>query len=335
MSAAQWFPPVSLIGHLSQQPEAFEFFQAVRLLQLYLKQQKNLSAAQILDEVIEFNASLALAFQKSEIEALKTAEQSGRYIMVPTMLGLTGNLGALPLVYTQKLNSSSWAKKHGSLAFLNLFNNRLINLFYQASIKHNLPLLAEVYQDQHYLHCLYALAGYSPIDHLQLQGKEDYVFAEFGGLLQGQTLNVETIQQLLTGLLNYPVRVHQFIAEWFEIPIDSRSYLSNNGLQLGVNSFCGERVRQIDSKIQLEIGPLKYLDYRDFLPAGKKYNLLKKILSKLCDLTLIVEIRLVLHKHEINTVTLTDKNHIGLGQGAFLASKATKIHQSQTIFLLK
>lgn len=335
MSAAQWFSPVSLIAGLSQQPEGFEFFQAVRLLQLYLKQQKNLSADQVLDEAIEFNATLSLAFQKSEIESLKHVEQTGRYIIIPTMLGLTGNLGALPLVYTQKLKSSLWARKHGSLAFLNLFNNRLINLFYKAAIKHNLPLLAEIYQDKRYLNCIHALTGYSQTENSPDNLKEDYIFAEFGGLLQGQTLNVETIQQLLTAILNHPVKVHQFIAEWFEIPVSNRSYLSDNSVQLGINSFCGEKVKQIDSKIQLEIGPLSYSDYLELLPTGKKYQLLKKILSRLCNLILIVEVKLVIQKQAVKPVCLAFNNNIGIGQGAFLLSKEPQNHQSQTRFILK
>lgn len=340
MSAAQWFSPVSLIAGLAQQPEGFEFFQAVRLLQLYLKQQKNISADQVLDEVIEFNASLSLAFQKNEVEALSQSDKTGRYVIIPTMMGLTGNLGALPLIYTQKLNSSMWAKKHGSLAFLNLFNNRLINLFYRASIKHNLPLLTEIYQDKHYLNCIHALTGYGPtktssVDQTEIDFRADYIFAEFAGLLQGQTLNVETIQQLLTAILNHPVKVHQFMAEWFDIPVQSRSYLSLNGVQLGVNSFCGEKVRQIDSKIQLEIGPLVYVDYLDLLPDGKKYQLLQKILSQLCNLTLIVEIKLVIHQAEIKPVSLGSNNNIGIGRGAFLISKRPQNHQSQTRFLLK
>lgn len=335
MSAAQWFSPVSIIAGLKQQPEGYEFFQAVRLLQLYLKQQKGLSASEVLDEAIEFNATLSLAFQKSEVETLKLAEKTDRYIIVPTMLGLTGNLGALPIVYTQKLNSSVWARKHGSLAFLNLFNNRLINLFYQASLKHNLPLLAEIYQDKHYLNCLHALSGYSPILNSSTQHREDYIFAEFGGLLQGQTLNVETLKQLLTAILNHPVEIHQFIAEWFEIPLGSRSYLTESGVQLGINSFCGERVKQIDSKIQIEIGPLLYGDYMALLPTGKKYQLLKKILNRLCNITLIVEIKLVIHRAAIKPISLTIDNGVGIGQGAFLISKSIQQHQSQTRFILK
>lgn len=333
MSSAQRLPQNSVIDALFDQPTSFEFFQAIRLLQLYFKQHKQVGADKTLNELLSFKSSISMAFPKGELEGL--SETDGRYTLTPTMLGLTGNLGALPLVYSQKLASSLWAKKNGSLAFLDLFNNRLINLFYQSSIKSNLPLLSELDHEKNYLYCIHALEGYVP---RQNDSKDDFInqsFAEFSGLIQGQMLNVESIQQILCAVLKQSVVIHQFIPEWFVIPEHHRSVLqSGSQLQLGVNSFCGERVRQIDSKIQLEIGPLNYKDYAALLPSGKLYPVLRKLLLRLCNPTLIIEVVLVIDKKEIKPFKIGDNEVLGLGRGAFLTSTPFDKDQSQTRFLL-
>ena len=335
MSAAQRISQISVIDTLFSEPAAFEFFQAVRLLQRHLKHTKNIDAEKALNDFIQFNATLSLAFQKSELESLVACENNNGYILIPSMIGLTGNLGALPLVYTQKLNTNSWAKKNGSTVFLDLFNNRLINLFYKASIQYNLPLLAELKQDKHYLDCIHALSGISPRPSIVNNKLISQVLAEFGGLLQGQMLNAESIQQLLSAVLKQPVIVHQFIPEWFTIPNESRNYLSAPHIQLGLNTFCGERVKQIDSKIQLEIGPLDYVTYLKFLPEGEFNKILRQLLKKIISFTTHVEVVLVIDKNQVRNIQLNQKNiNIGLAGGAFLVSRPLKNHQSQTRFII-
>lgn len=335
MSAAQRISQASVIDTLFSEPAAFEFFQAVRLLQRYLKHTKRIGAEKALNDFIQFNATLSLAFQKSELGSLVACENNTGYLLIPSMIGLTGNLGALPLIYTQKLNTSSWAKKHGSTVFLDLFNNRLINLFYKASIQYNLPLLAELKQDKHYLECIHALTGISPRPSISNNQLVSQVLAEFGGLLQGQMLNAESIQQLLTAVLKQSVVIHQFIPEWFVIPAESRNYLSAPHIQLGINTFCGERVKQIDSKIQIEIGPLDYNSYLKFLPNGEFNIILRQILKKIISFTTHIEILLVIDKEQVRNIQLNDKNiSIGLAGGAFLVSRPLLHHQSQTRFVI-
>lgn len=333
MSSAQRFQKTSVIESLLSQPASFEFFQAVRVLQLYLKQKEQQSADHVLNELINFKSSLSLAFPKSEIESL--GQHDGHYVLVPTMFGLTGNSGALPLVYSQKLASSLWAKKNGSLAFLDLFNNRLINLFYQAAIKHNLPLLSELNPQKSYLSCIHAIEGYIADQKDPFDDLINHSLAEFSGLVQGQMLNVESIQQILRSVLKQKVSINQFIPEWFVIPEEHRSRLSSlGGAQLGVNSFCGDRVKQIDSKIQLEIGPLDYTDYAALLPSGSLYPMLKKLLKRLCNPTLIVEVILIINKCAVQPIVLGKGSGQGIGRGAFLISQPVEEHQSQTKFLL-
>ena len=61
---------------------------------------------------------------------------------------------------------------------------------------------------------------------------------------------------------------------------------------------------------------------------------LKKILSSWCSPTLMVDVRLILKKEQIQPLCLDSKSEIGLMQGAFLRSKPTAEHNSETCYAL-
>ena len=71
MSTTQWSTRPSLIESLETHPEQFDFFQAVRLLQLSLRQSNQIDPESALGEEISFFSSLSLAFPSGEIESLR------------------------------------------------------------------------------------------------------------------------------------------------------------------------------------------------------------------------------------------------------------------------
>lgn len=351
MSATQWSTRPSVIESLEQNPEQYDFFQAVRLLQLSLRQSSHVDPESALGEEISFFSSLSLAFPAGEIESLRVKQPliddtysddefvhskslpSKRYRLCPAMIGLTGPLGALPVVYTQGLSAQVTIKQDSAAAsFLDLFNNRLISLFFKAATRYSLPLQYEIKGRHAYLDHLHALAGYTPT-----QSNEptiDEAFAQFGGLIQGQQVSGESLRQVLSSYLNEPVSVDQFIPEWFEIPEDQRTCLGGNFAQLGQTTFCGARVLQIDSRIRLNIGPLSQETYDAMLPTGKMYLAIKQLLTRWCSPTTSIEVVLVLDKTAAHAAQLGNNTNRSLGQGLFLLSRPVDQHQSQTSYML-
>lgn len=346
MSTTQWSTRSSVIESLEQHTEQYDFFQAVRLLQLSLRQSSNVDPESALGEEISFFSSLSLAFPMGEIESLRIkyaviddesidskALPCKRYRLCPTMIGLTGPLGALPMVYTQGLSAQVTIKQDSAAAsFLDLFNNRLISLFFKAATRYNLPLQYENKGRHAYLDHLHALAGYTPTQ--SSEPTIDEAFAQFGGLIQGQQVSGESLRQVLSSYLNEPVSVDQFIPEWFDIPEDQRTCLGGSFAQLGQTTFCGARVQQIDSRIRLNIGPLSQETYDALLPHGKIYLAMKQLLNRWCSPTTSIEVVLVLDKKAIHAAQLGNNANRSLGQGLFLLSKPVDQHQSQTRYML-
>ncbi|MBJ7436676.1 MAG: type VI secretion system baseplate subunit TssG, partial [Acinetobacter sp.] len=91
-----------------------------------------------------------------------------------------------------------------------------------------------------------------------------------------------------------------------------------------INTFCGENIRQIDGKIEIEVGPVPYAEYLKFLPDQAESIKLKRLLSSWLSPTLGVDLRIILRKDDIQPIQLSSTITIGLSQGAFLMPMPTE-----------
>src|SRR5690606_10676423 len=122
-------------------PLQFDFFQAVRLLELQSPQQRQVGATASPDEeLVRFAAGMGTALLASSIADLRPSCEVQGVVrpreMTIAFLGLTGPSGALPSHYTEllwRLNRDVRTReKQAVRAWFDLFNHRLISLFYRA-----------------------------------------------------------------------------------------------------------------------------------------------------------------------------------------------------------
>ncbi|CAM4326320.1 type VI secretion system baseplate subunit TssG [Acinetobacter pragensis] len=313
MHAERWWQEASVIEDLLKNPASFEFIQAARLL----RHMPYADADQYWAANFQFNSSLKLNFPQSEIESLQI--ERGQVHLTNLVVGLTGMQGALPYSYTNKIKSSSRQPRTEAQQFLNLFNHKLTAQYVDASINYNLPLRYEIDHENKYLDIIHALNGYIKNQH-HPQDMENLV-AEFSGLMQGQNNSVYALKTMLRCIFDVNVDVLEFIPAKFNLSAEHKSCLGRlPGAALGVNTFCGETVHQIDDRIELLIGPLNRKDYLDFLPQGSMSEKLKQIISMWCSPTLLVEVRLILKKEDIKPVCLSSNSVVGLSQATVLSS---------------
>ncbi|RMF83908.1 MAG: type VI secretion system baseplate subunit TssG, partial [Nitrospinota bacterium] len=132
----------------------FSFFQAVRLLEhLYPHRQPVGQDAQPSHEVVRFRTHLSLGFPASEIhEITPPTDEEQPAQMTVTFMGLTGPSGVLPRHYTEFLLERVRRKDYTLHDFLDLFNHRLLSLFYRAWEKYRFPISYERTVLQHQRH---------------------------------------------------------------------------------------------------------------------------------------------------------------------------------------
>ena len=172
-----------VIERLFAEPHRFEYFQAVRMLELWLKR-NGVPHEGAVANFLRFQNSVSLNFPASQIEALqpeprnvaRDARSLGealrraelKYIRVtPAFMGMLGMTGSLPAHYTERIAAQQlYDKDDGPRAFLDTFSNRALALFYEAWRKYRLELKYQIGGKDLFLPLLLALAG---VGHTSLQ----------------------------------------------------------------------------------------------------------------------------------------------------------------------
>lgn len=326
MRSERWWQEASVIDELFKQPTAFDFVQSIRLLR-HVPYQHNLK---YWADDFHFEASIELNFPRTEIESLTLVDD--KVEVTNLMIGLTGMQGALPYSYTNKVKRAPRKSREETKKFLSLFNHKLTAQYADASIAYNLPIRYEIEEQNDYLKILHSLNGYISEHHRQPE-LDDY-FAEFAGLMQGQNNTAHALKTMLSCVFKKDIHIEEFVEEKFKLDPSQQTRLGgSNPSLLGINTFCGETIKQIDGKIEIQIGPLDRQTYLEFLPNKHRSQKLKSIIQSWCSPTLMVDVRLILDKKEIKPICLSSHQTMGLSQGAFLMPDSPE-HNYETCYAL-
>jgi type VI secretion system protein ImpH len=315
---------------------AFDFFQAVRLLERLDPSRKPVGRAGPPDkEVVRFLAHLSLAFPPSSIYEI---ERAGPARPVPgmtvTFLGLTGPSGVLPRHYTELLlqleREAKGPEKKALRAWLDLFNHRLISLFYRAWEKYRFYVPYERGEftrpdPDPFTQSLYCLVGLGApplrrrfrvatreeVDGEQrervLARLDDLVLLHYGGFFAHRPRCAVALEALLGDYFRLPVRVEQFRGQWLRLDPASQSRLGDGDCnnQPGINLVAGERVWNVESKFRVSLGPLRYPQFLEFLPdrapvpERKTFFLLCHLVRLYVGPEFDFDVRLVLRKQDV------------------------------------
>ncbi|MDR2852056.1 MAG: type VI secretion system baseplate subunit TssG [Burkholderiaceae bacterium] len=358
-------PPV--IRQLEQEPWRFGFFQAVRLLELVMLQrferdvrQRLVPGERMVPQRLRFRNSMNLSFPPSELASLTVRNAAGEVMtagdwqrlpgedsegvdlieIVPAFFGLLGGQGALPLHYTEMLLRHEQAHRDpAARAFLDIFTTRAATLFYGAWGKYRLPLHYEHERRRAYLPVLLSVAG---LEHAaqreQLHQGEGTVFDEtvagYAEAIQHRPVSAVYLQRVLSDYFRVRVRVEQFVGKWYDVPQLQGSRLDQTNAVLGQTAMIGARVWQRDLRVRLWIGPLKRSEFRAFFPGKAHAKALEKMLGLLAGATCEYEVRLILAKEEVRSVTLNESLGGYLGWDSFLATALAPADRNDTSYEL-
>lgn len=369
MPQAQRRQPSAVVQHLLNEPHRFEFFQAVRLLEQWLKDGSGTASAGAGAGRLRFCNSLSLSFAPSEVAKLEVISEHGpgrperpdsapaqagdmdrgqplpsahgvaRVALTPAFMGLLGVNGALPTFYTEMLAQREAASRdRAPRAFLDIFQHRAVTLFYQAWRKHRLPLQFERDRRRHFLPEVLAIAGLGQSSlHGRLEpeagGVADDALAHYAGLLQQRPTSAALIPRLLQRYFDVPVRLESFVGRWFDLPATSQTTLGLGNGQLGHDAVIGQRVWQRDLRMRLVLGPMPRERFVRFLPGSPGERALRSWLALLTGAVIEYEVRLVLQACDVVPARLLPDSSVGpgarLGWDAFLVSQPTQSDRSE------
>ena len=349
----------AVIERLFKEPYRFEYFQAVRMLELWLRKH---GAPQhgLVANFLRFQNSTSLRFPASQLEAIqaepRTIEPSVaalgealrsstlKWIRVtPTFMGLLGNHGVLPVHYTERIAEQQFNEKDDSArAFLDTFSNRSLALFYEAWRKYRLHLKYELGGKDSFLPLLLGLAGVgNPALRRRLSRPEhgavlDESLAYFAASLRQRPVSAVQMARVLSEYFGQPIRVEQFVGAWYGVPPVQQSTLGCDSATLGTRAIAGERVWQRDLRLRLVVGPLDRAGFEAFLPGGLGARALKSLATMFTGLALEYEVELVLRAADVQGASLSGERHAGrLGWGTYLVAGPQKEDRKDVHYALR
>jgi type VI secretion system protein ImpH len=283
---------------LREHPGRFEFFQAVRLLlRMFERPETSGGAASGAREPVRFRAHNSLAFPPSQIDSIDW--DGGVPAMTVNFMGLTGPMGVLPHVYTELIVSRLRSRDHTLADFFDIFNHRMILLFYQAWEKHRSPVAYERDGQDRASKYLMALVGLGTGGLQDRMVVRDDSLLFYSGLLSLQPRSAAAVQGVLQDYFGVPVEVEQFVGAWQPLGEGDQCDLGSGSplnSQLGVGTIVGDEVWDRQSRIRLRMGPLTEEQYLAFLPGGTAHDALRELARFSCGAHLEIEVQLVLRR---------------------------------------
>lgn len=287
--------PTPATERLRDEPYGYDFFQAVRLLHLIRPESAEVGRAGPVEaEPVRFRSLASTSFPPSAIADLRTPPENPTAppTMTVSFFGLIGPKGVLPQHYTELVMRQEMLRdsdKGALRAWFDLFNHRVIGLFYRAWEKYRFIIGYERAQrpstrprePDTFTTALLSLIGLgtrglqdrlraTPAADSRDQARiDDLSLLHFTGLFSHRPRNAIGLAAILREYFSQPVQVRQFQGQWLELEPASQSRLgggpeSRNAL--GRNVVAGSRVWEIRSKIRIVLGPLSYEDFQAFLP---------------------------------------------------------------------
>lgn len=305
MPAAHGRTDQGVIGRLLAEPQRFSFFQAVRLALDWLAEQ-GVEENEALAKHLRFRNSLSMAFPASEIEALQFDPDARQFVFTPAFMGMLGAHGALPAHVTEQI--AAWLhdeRDEAPRAFLDIYTNRMLALFYLAWRKYRIEHLVAEGGDG-YRSMLLALAGCAG------GAVPDDAIALYASLLQQRPLSSVVLGQVLSGYLGVPVRVQEMVDYWDAMAPAEQTSLGHANAALGDNAVAGARSWRPDLRVRLSIGPLARELYEQYLPGRPAARTLANMLTLVAEPMLGYEIVLVLQAEAVTTAVLSGPGRLGL-----------------------
>ncbi len=323
----------SLEQVLFEEGYRFEFFQAVRVLERLYRARLPVGCDSIpAKEVVRFHSLLSLTFPPSAVhDVVPSDDGASPAQMVVAFMGLTGLMGVLPRHYTELLLERVRYKDFALRDFLDIFNHRMISLFYRAWEKYRFPISYERFR----------LSGRNDYDPFSLSlfnlvgmgtgglrsrlqaGNEALLY--YSGLLSQQPHSAGALEAMLGDYFGVPVTVKQFVGAWLRLDDESRTRLGSTDANnlLGTTALLGSKCWDQQAGFRLLIGPLSFREFHDFLPSESGFAPLVQLTRFGTGLALDFDVQLVLKAAEVPSCGLTKPGPaaLRLGWSSWLKTK--------------
>lgn len=259
------------------------------------------------EDVVRFSQEPSLAFPPVTIPRFKAKGEARAGRVYVNFMGLLGPHGPLPLHFTEFARDRERNAGDSTIArFFDVFNHRMISLFYRAWSVNQMPASADRAGGDRYTTYVGSLFGLGFPSLVRRDALPDSAKLHYAGRLAHGTRNAEGLEAIISGYFRVPARVVEFIGRWLDLPdrywcrLGSRTDSS----RLGVGAVAGSRVWDVQSCIRIQLGPMDLKDYCRLLPGGPGQERLVAWVRNYAGMELDFEVQLILKRDQVPKVRL-------------------------------
>jgi type VI secretion system protein ImpH len=255
-----------------------------------------------------------MSFESATLTEFKpaTPEQPGH--LAQRFFGMLGPQGPMPLHFTEfVLNRLKHHRDPTFGRFLNIFNHRMLSLFYRAWANNEPTVSLDRPETDYFTGYIASLQGLG-LDSLQNRDSiPDQIKYYFCGHHAGLSKTLEGLQAIISTFFAIPCTINEFFGCWQTIPSCDRSRLGGDPATgtLGSSAVLGEMVWSVDQTLQLRLGPLNYSDYYLFLPGSKRLQQLADLIRNFVGIEFAWDVLLVLKQSEVPTFRINGSTLLG------------------------
>jgi type VI secretion system protein ImpH len=282
MATRGWGTDRPLTETLFTEGHRFSFYQAVKLMEIVLGDKIPVGeGSDPKKETIRFESMVGIEFPAGDIDDISPPDGDPNPArMTVNLMGLAGNHGPMPMVYTELIMERAWRRDRALKAFFDIFNHRLISLLYRVRKICRLGFDFKSPRDTPVAGYLFSLMGLGTDGLQSRMHARDRSLLHYTSLLGQQPRSMAGLEYMLVDHFKAPVRGVQFCGQWHAIAEDQVTRLGSDGQnqQLGIDTVLGGRVWDQQGKFELHVGPLDAERFVEFLPFGGAF-------TPLCELT--------------------------------------------------
>jgi type VI secretion system protein ImpH len=325
----------SVEDDLFESGHRFNFFQAVALLELLRPNATPVGeATDAHAEPVAFEGNFGFEFPPSDVLSIQSGQRNlpEDALVLPgkarqprlrtAILGLGGVLGPLPNAVSELVLERVRRRDTGFRAFLDIFNHRLLSLFYRVRRRARVSLGYEAPPRSPYARYLLSLIGLGT-PHLQhrLEMADRSLFLH-AGLLAGKGRSAHGLEAMLRHHFRLPIRIVPFHGGWFDLDASEVTRIGQANNALGVNMVLGARVWDQQSGFTVEVDFTDMAQFREFLPVGIAYKRLMALVRFYVGAEYEISLKLRFLPPEVPARGLSAKDGMMLGWTSWIGTHA-------------
>jgi type VI secretion system protein ImpH len=302
---------VSFIEDAKQEPWRFDFFTTMRRLERSYRDRPRIGdTASLREEYVSLGQDPFLEFPASNLSAVEQTA-SGRLRVLVKFLGLLGPQGALPLDTTEEAHSWQTMRDDAFPRFLDLLNNRFIQLFFRAWADAR-PIAQHDRPDaDRFVTYIGATIGVGARHFQGLDSIPDAAKLAFAGLIGAQAKGASRLRSLVSGLFGVNAEIEEFAGSYLALEEGERSRLGERNSGLGTDLLLGASVFSVQDKFRIRIYTKNMKEYLGFLPTGNSCEPLADMVFFYLSDELDWEVELAIPAGQVEPVELSKFGQLG------------------------